>query len=120
MLDHNQTTGRKSRVLSLAILAGLAGGRLLLPAFQAQDSQKSEIGDLGKEKAAKAFPPKATYSPYAGRTSHPAVLRRHPPSHKSLWRATCSAGLSTTVFPHARAGATFHACISNGKFHGIT
>ena len=29
-----------------------------------------------------------------------------------------SAGLRTTVFPHASAGASFHAAISNGKFHG--
>ena len=31
----------------------------------------------------------------------------------------CSAGLSTTVHPAARAGATFHAAISRGKFHGM-
>ena len=31
-----------------------------------------------------------------------------------------SAGLMTTVFPVARAGAIFHASISSGKFHGIT
>ncbi len=31
-----------------------------------------------------------------------------------------SAGLSTTVFPAARAGAIFHASISSGKFQGIT
>lgn len=67
MLDHNRSTGCKSRVLPLAILAGLAGGGLLLPAFQSQDSQKPEIGELDKEKAAKAFPAKTTYSPYAGR-----------------------------------------------------
>ena len=30
-----------------------------------------------------------------------------------------SAGLSTMVFPAARAGATFHATISSGKFHGM-
>ena len=28
--------------------------------------------------------------------------------------------MSTTVLPHARAGAIFHASISRGKFHGIT
>ena len=32
----------------------------------------------------------------------------------------CSAGLRTTVFPPARAGPHFHACISAGKFHGMT
>ena len=31
-----------------------------------------------------------------------------------------SAGLRTTVFPVARAGAIFHASMSSGKFHGIT
>ena len=31
-----------------------------------------------------------------------------------------SAGFSTTVFPIASAGASFHANINSGKFHGIT
>jgi hypothetical protein len=31
----------------------------------------------------------------------------------------CSAGLSTTVLPHARAGPTFHAAMIIGKFHGM-
>ena len=31
-----------------------------------------------------------------------------------------SAGLRTTVFPAASAGAIFHAAISSGKFQGIT
>jgi hypothetical protein len=30
-----------------------------------------------------------------------------------------SAGFSTTVLPHASAGAIFHAAISSGKFHGM-
>ena len=30
-----------------------------------------------------------------------------------------SAGFSTAVFPVARAGASFHAAISIGKFHGM-
>src|SRR5678816_767161 len=36
--------------------------------------------------------------------------------------ATCddiSAGLSTTVFPNASAGAVFHSGIATGKFHGV-
>ena len=44
-------------------------------------------------------------------------------SHSSAkWRAVndvVSAGLSTTAFPVASAGATFQASMSNGKFHGI-
>jgi len=38
------------------------------------------------------------------------------------WRAesgVVSAGLSTTVFPAASAGAIFQASISSGKFHGM-
>ncbi len=31
----------------------------------------------------------------------------------------CSAGLSTTQLPVARAGPSFHAAISSGKFHGM-
>ncbi len=32
----------------------------------------------------------------------------------------CSAGLSTTELPAARAGASFQAAMSSGKFHGTT
>ncbi len=31
----------------------------------------------------------------------------------------CSAGFSTTQFPAARAGASFHDAIRIGKFHGM-
>lgn len=31
----------------------------------------------------------------------------------------CSAGLSTMQLPAASAGASFHAAISSGKFHGM-
>lgn len=31
----------------------------------------------------------------------------------------CSAGFRTTQLPAANAGATFHAAISRGKFHGM-
>jgi hypothetical protein len=30
----------------------------------------------------------------------------------------CSAGLRTEQFPAAKAGASFHVAINNGKFHG--
>ena len=67
MRDRCGMKDRKHRILTLAILGGLAGAGLALQAFQAQDPQKPEIGELDKEKAAKAFPAKPTYSPYAGR-----------------------------------------------------
>ena len=31
----------------------------------------------------------------------------------------CSAGFSTTQFPAARAGASFHVAMRIGKFHGM-
>ena len=51
------------------------------------------------------------------------------PGGRSAWRQTSAnrsalsgvveAGLRTTVFPAASAGAIFHASISSGKFHGM-
>ena len=51
------------------------------------------------------------------------------PGGSSAWRSTSqkrsavsgvvSAGFSTTVLPHASAGAIFHASISSGKFQGM-
>ena len=37
---------------------------------------------------------------------------------RSAVSGVCSAGLNTTVFPAARAGPSFQAAISSGKFHG--
>lgn len=51
------------RALStIALLACLTIGALPAPG-----QEKSEAGDLGKEKAEKAYSPKPSYSPYAGR-----------------------------------------------------
>ena len=41
------------------------------------------------------------------------------PASRSAVSGVCSAGLSTTQFPVARAGPSFHAAISSGKFHGM-
>ena len=41
-------------------------------------------------------------------------------ANSSAVSGVVSAGLSTTVLPQASAGATFHASMSSGKFHGIT
>ena len=40
-------------------------------------------------------------------------------ANKSAVSEVVSAGFSTTVFPAASAGATFHANINNGKFQGM-
>ena len=34
-------------------------------------------------------------------------------------KGVVSAGFRTTVFPHAKAGAIFHAAMRRGKFQGI-
>ena len=44
----------------------------------------------------------------------------HTSASSSAVSGVVSAGLSTQVFPAASAGASFHAAISSGKFHGIT
>ena len=41
-------------------------------------------------------------------------------ANSSAVSGVVSAGLSTTVFPAASAGAIFHASIISGKFHGMT
>src|SRR5271154_1531630 len=40
-------------------------------------------------------------------------------ANSSAVSGVCSAGLSTHVQPAAIAGASFHAAIKSGKFHGI-
>ena len=44
---------------------------------------------------------------------------RHTSAKSSAVSGVVSAGLRTTVFPHASAGAIFHASMSSGKFHGM-
>ena len=43
---------------------------------------------------------------------------RQTSAKRSAVSGVVSAGFSTTVFPHASAGAIFHASIRSGKFHG--
>ena len=43
----------------------------------------------------------------------------HTSANNSAVSEVDSAGFRTTVFPVANAGATFHANMSSGKFHGI-
>ena len=40
-------------------------------------------------------------------------------ANRSAVSGVNSAGFNTTVFPAASAGATFHATMSSGKFHGM-
>ena len=51
--------------------------------------------------------PSGTPASWASFASHSAVS------------GVSSAGFKTDVFPNARAGATFHDAITNGKFHGM-
>ncbi len=59
--------------------------------------------------------PGTTCSTLAGRPASSASAPR-----RSAVSGDCSAGLSTTLLPTASAGASFHAAISSGKFHGTT
>jgi hypothetical protein len=59
----------------------------------------------------------------------PVMMLTTPGGSSACWQISAnssavsgvvSAGFNTTVFPHASAGAIFHASISSGKFHGMT
>ena len=59
----------------------------------------------------------------------PVTMLTTPAGRSACWQISAnssavsgvvSAGLSTTVLPHASAGAIFHASMSSGKFHGMT
>ena len=56
----------KTTSLQQALLTVLVSASLALTAF-AEDHATTDIGTLDKEAAAKAFPAKPPYSPYAGR-----------------------------------------------------
>jgi hypothetical protein len=47
----------------------------------------------------------------------PASARSSP--NRSAVSGVCSAGLSITVFPQARADAIFHTAMVSGPFHGM-
>ena len=57
----------------------------------------------------------------------PGTMETTPGGSSASWQISASssavsgvvsAGLRIATFPHASAGASFHAAISNGKFHG--
>ena len=59
----------------------------------------------------------------------PVTMFTTPSGSSASWQISASssavsgvvsAGLSTAVLPQASAGASFHAAISSGKFHGTT
>ena len=63
------------------------------------------------------------------RAPSPVTMLTTPGGSSASWQISASssavsgvvsAGLSTAVLPHASAGASFHAAISSGKFHGTT
>ncbi len=58
----------------------------------------------------------------------PGTMLTTPGGRSACWQTSAKssaesgvvdAGLRTTVFPAARAGAIFHDSISSGKFHGM-
>ena len=78
-------------------------------------------------------PVKATLSMSGSRTSappaapSPGMICTTPGGSSASWMISArssavtgvvSAGFSTAVLPHASAGASFHAAIRSGKFHG--
>ncbi len=67
--------------LVLAFVCALA----LATNAQQPEEVTTDTGTMDKETAAKAFPAKLPYSPYAEpQFSHAPVLRRHPSAHFAL------------------------------------
>ncbi|MCY1430239.1 hypothetical protein D9M71_461820 [compost metagenome] len=59
--------------------------------------------------------PGSTFNTPAGTPASSASSAR-----RKAENGDCSAGLRITELPAARAGASFHAAMSSGKFHGTT
>ena len=91
--------------------------------------------DLAMARPTSVDPVKATLSMPGCSTSAwpvapaPVTMLTTPGGRSACWhtsaksnavRGVVSAGLRTTVLPHASAGAIFQASMSSGKFHGIT
>ena len=63
--------------------------------------------------------PASTPKPCTTFTTPPGRMSAISSISTMMETGVCSAGLRTTQFPAARAGASFHAAISSGKFHGM-
>ena len=74
----------------------------------------STRGEATRLSPAAAPDPGRTFTTPSGM---PASWQRRPSSMVVI--AVYEAGLITTVFPAAMAGAIFHAAIWMGKFHGV-
>jgi hypothetical protein len=57
----------KTKNILQVLLGGFIAIAYTLPIFAAEETAQTDIGTLDKESAAKAFPAKPPYSPYAGR-----------------------------------------------------
>jgi len=65
--------------------------------------------------AAPVSPAPVTTFTTPGGSSASSTIR----ARRSAVSGVVSAGLRTTVLPHASAGAIFHAAMRSGKFHGM-
>src|SRR6187399_438180 len=74
----------------------------------------STSGELAKTGPSADPGPSTRFSTPGGR---PARCTMSTIAHGDA--GTSSAGLNTTVLPHASAGAIFQAGIASGKFHGV-
>ena len=98
-------------------LLARAGGRLADDAADFRRSGERDLVDVGMLRRS---PRRSSPSPVTmlttpgGSPASCAISAKH-----SAVSGVNSAGLSTTVFPAASAGAIFHASISSGKFHGM-
>lgn len=100
-----------------------------------KSSQKGGEGGKGKQGDEKAAARQGTHTQstaractaadgidlYAIKTGcmHAQLTQAWRAPRRSAVMGVCSASLSTTVLPHASAGASFQAAMSSGKFQGL-
>ncbi|GAA2257000.1 hypothetical protein GCM10010402_10500 [Actinomadura luteofluorescens] len=94
----------------------VAGGRLDDLTSDAAGAGEGDLVDAGWAARARpaAGPPVRRLTTPGGKPA-----RAQSSTRRTVVRGVCSAGLTITVLPQARAGASFQAAIIRGKFHGV-
>jgi hypothetical protein len=82
--EMSMTSPVKPGGMAAVLACALAVAGLAFPAF-AQEQTTTDIGTLDKATAAKVFPAKPPYSPYAGR-NFPTRVGRPAPDREAAWR----------------------------------
>ncbi len=114
--------GASSKMMLAALPPSSRVARLRVPAMERAIILPTAVEPV---KASLSMPGWSTIACPVGPA--PVMMLTTPGGRSACWHTSAkssavsgvvSAGLSTTVLPHASAGATFQASMSSGKFHG--